>query len=82
MGVANIILSAEAQARKQRPAVWGDMTVLDVTKLSGQQSKLFADLPIGVATLSLEQLGTPLPEPHYSWGPALTKAWLERYRGS
>jgi putative thiamine transport system substrate-binding protein len=80
MVLANFLLSPEAQARKQDPRVWGATTVLDIAKLAPAERALFESLPAGVATLTREQLGTPLPEPHFSWTPKLQAAWLERYQ--
>jgi len=77
--VANFLLSPEAQARKQDPAVWGDLTVLAVDQLPPEDQQRFAALKPGVATLSAAQLGTPLPEPHPSWMERLEAAWRARY---
>jgi len=79
MVVANFLLSPEAQARKENPDVWGDNTVLAVERLDGAGRKLFADLPLGAATLSPEELGPTLPEPHPSWMTRIEEAWLARY---
>ena len=77
--VANFLLSPEAQAYKQHPTVWGDMTVLDYASLDNEQKARFDDLPKGIATLSVDELGTTLPEPHSTWMEALENAWRERY---
>jgi putative thiamine transport system substrate-binding protein len=79
MVVANFLMSAEAQARKENPEVWGDNTVLAVDRLDAAGRKLFADLPLGAATLPPEALGPTLPEPHPSWMTRIEKAWLARY---
>ena len=76
---ANFLLSPEAQARKSDPAVWGDPTVLAMDKLSPEEKKMFTGIPQGVATLSGEELGTILLEPHPSWVEALERGWLKRY---
>ncbi len=76
---ANFLLSPEAQARKADPAVWGDPTVLAMDKLSPEEKKMFTDIPQGVATLSGEELGTILLEPHPSWVEALERGWIKRY---
>ncbi|EPR37385.1 ABC uncharacterized transporter periplasmic component-like protein [Desulfovibrio sp. X2] len=81
MVVADFLLSPEAQARKQDPRVWGDYTVLSMKKLSPEQRALFTSLPRGVATLSPEELGTPLPEPHPSWMNMIVAEWERRYGG-
>ena len=81
MVLADFLLSAEAQARKENADLWGDPTVLSMTRLSADERKLFDDLPRGIATPTPEELGRPLPEPHPSWVPALEQAWLQRYSG-
>lgn len=79
MVVADFLMSAEAQIRKQDPRVWGDFTVLDVAGLPAADRKAFAALPLGVATLSPEELGPVLPEPHPSWVAWLEAEWERRY---
>jgi putative thiamine transport system substrate-binding protein len=79
MVVANFLLSPEAQARKQDPAVWGDLTVLAVDKLPPEDQNRFTGIKPGVATLSAAELGKPLPEPHPSWMERLEAAWRVRY---
>jgi len=79
MVVANFLLSPEAQLHKQDPAVWGDFTVLDLDKLSAADRAKFNALPRGEATLSDEELGTPLLEPHPSWMVRIEQQWLKRY---
>lgn len=76
---ANFLLTAEAQARKQHPDVWGDMTVLQMDRLTAEERALFDAIPRGVATLSTAELGPTLPEPHPSWMTRIEEAWLERY---
>ena len=73
---ANFLMSPEAQARKADLKVWGDPTVLDVTKLPPAEQALFktGEVPGGVRF--------PAPailEPHGSWVPLIEAAWLERY---
>lgn len=79
MVFSNFLLSAEAQARKADVAVWGDPTVLDVASLGVDDQQLFASLSQGVATLSAQELGSVLPEPHASWVQAINDAWQTRY---
>ena len=52
MVLADFLMSPEAQARKQDPAVWGDPTVLAVEKLPPEDKARFASLDLGVATLA------------------------------
>ena len=79
MVVANFLLSPEAQLRKQDPTYWGDGTVLDLDALDPQDRAAFDALDLGIATLSPEELGQPLPEPHPSWMTRLEAEWLIRY---
>lgn len=77
--VANFLLSPEAQIKKQHPMVWGDISVLSFDKLSAKDKQAFESLPRGIATLTLNELGKSLPEPHVSWVEALEKEWRKRY---
>src|SRR5262245_20838298 len=79
MVFADFLLSPEAQARKENADLWGDPTVLSISRLDAAERKLFDDLPRGIATPTPEQLGRPLPEPHPTWVAALEQAWLKRY---
>lgn len=79
MVVANILLSPEAQARMADPEVWGLGTVLDVTSLEPEQLLLFDRIEFGPATLTPEELGEILPEPHPSWMVKLEEDWTSRY---
>ncbi len=45
MLVANFLISPEAQAHKLQPKVWGDGSVLDVSKLSADEARLFKNIP-------------------------------------
>ena len=78
--IINFLLSPEAQARKVNPEIWGDPTILSMSRLSTADRKRFENVPLGVATLSPEALGKVLPEPHSSWVSALEQAWQKRYR--
>ncbi len=79
MVLANFLLSPEAQARKQDPAIWGDPTVLDIASLSDEDKARFDALDLGVATLKPEEFGPALPEPHASWMERLEQDWTARY---
>ena len=78
MVVANFFLSAEAQARKADPEVWGDPSVLDVQKLDDADKLAFDSIDLGPWVLPVDARKT-LPEPHASWAGALEEAWLKRY---
>lgn len=79
MVLTNFLLSPEAQARKQHPEVWGSGTVLALDKLLPQDRERFTNLRLGVATLSPEQLGPALPEPHPSWMTRIEADWVRRF---
>jgi putative thiamine transport system substrate-binding protein len=77
----NLLLTPEAQAEKAEPSVWGDPTVIDVSRLGAQDQELFRSLNLGPATLSVADRGTPLSEPHASWVEPIERAWKDRYFG-
>ena len=79
MVLANFLMSPEAQARKQDPNVWGSGTVLAMDKLTPEDRARFDAIETGVATLSPEELGAALPEPHPSWMTRLEQDWTARY---
>lgn len=79
MVVANFLLSPEAQARAQDPAVLGYGTVLNMDKLEPSDRAVFDALELGVATLTPAELGTVLPEPHPSWMTRIADDWVARY---
>jgi len=79
--LCDFLLSPEAQAKKQDPAGYGGLTVLSMRKLSAVDRARFEALPRGVATLSTEELGPVLPEPHPSWMTRIVTAWQRRYEG-
>ena len=72
---ANFLLSAEAQARKADITVWGDGTVLDISKLAPASQALIRKKAAG----ALGEAVPTLPEPHASWVEALEAEWLKRY---
>ncbi|MEM9604955.1 MAG: ABC transporter substrate-binding protein [Pseudomonadota bacterium] len=78
---ANFLMSADAQAEKANPDVWGDPSVLAQGKLSDTDRATFDALPLGVATLSPAELSPTLPEPHASWVGELEARWQQRYGG-
>jgi putative thiamine transport system substrate-binding protein len=79
MVLADFLMSPEAQARKQDPAIWGDPTVLAVDRLPAADRARFAALDLGVATLPPRDLGKTLPEPHPSWVDRIEDEWARRY---
>ncbi len=76
---ANFLISPEAQAHKQDPTVWGDPTVLALSKLDAADRARFDALDLGVATLKPDELGPALDEPHPSWMDRLETEWKRRY---
>ncbi|SIT88902.1 putative thiamine transport system substrate-binding protein [Yoonia rosea] len=79
MVVANFLMSPEAQARAQDPAILGYGTVLNMDALSDDDRALFDALELGVATLSPAELGTVQDEPHPSWATRIADDWVTRY---
>jgi putative thiamine transport system substrate-binding protein len=77
--LANFLISPEAQARKQDPAIWGDPTVLSMDKLDAADREKFESLDLGIATLRPDELGPALDEPHPSWMEHIEGEWLKRY---
>ncbi len=79
MVVANFLLSPEAQARAQDPAVLGYGTVLNMDALSDTDRAMFEALDLGIATLSPAELGQAIAEPHPSWMTRIAEDWQTRY---
>ncbi|MCU0900932.1 MAG: ABC transporter substrate-binding protein [Cypionkella sp.] len=77
--VANLLLDPEVQARAQDPNVLGFQTVLNLSSLDDTARARFDALDLGIATLSPDQLGPVLLEPHASWMVRLSQDWIERY---
>jgi putative thiamine transport system substrate-binding protein len=79
MVVANFLLDPVAQAHAQDLSGMGNVTVLDLAKLSPEDRKRFADLPKSPAMPTNEELGPILLEPHPSWMTRITGEWERRY---
>ena len=79
MIVANFLMSPEAQARAQDPAILGYGTVLDMAAITADERAVFDGLDLGVATLSPADRGTVQAEPHPSWATRLADDWADRY---
>ena len=75
----NFLLSPEAQGRKANYKVWGDPTILSISKLPPEDKKYFDNLSKSSVTLSEEKLGKNYLEPHASWVKELEREWLARY---
>ena len=79
MVVANFLMSPEAQARAQDPAILGYGTVLNMDALSAEERAVFDGLDLGVATLTPAELGTVQAEPHPTWAVRIADDWVYRY---
>jgi putative thiamine transport system substrate-binding protein len=74
--VANFLLSPQAQARKADVKVWGDPTVLDVSRLNAADQVLFNAPPLPG---QVRRTAPALAEPHASWVEAVEREWTRRY---
>lgn len=79
MVVADYLMSVEAQLHKQDAEVMGTPTVLAMHMLTPEDAARFADLDLGIATLSPADLGPALPEPHPSWMERIASDWEARF---
>lgn len=78
IALINEILSVESQAHKFNPDVWGDMPVLDNSKLTEEEIALFEAAGTGVGTLSQEELlENRYPEMPAHLVSIIEKIWLE-----
>ena len=80
--VANFLLSPEAQAHKQKPAIWGDNTVLVQSMLSPKQQSLFKTSKPHPSALPVNSIKRVVSEPHPSWVEAIMQGWEKRYGAS
>ena len=79
MVVADFLMSPEAQARAQDPAILGYGTVLNMDAISAEERAVFDSLELGIATLSPADLGTVQAEPHSNWAVRIADDWASRY---
>nr|WP_283107829.1 ABC transporter substrate-binding protein [Shewanella basaltis] len=79
--VTNFLLSPQAQAHKQQANVWGDASVLAISKLTGEQQAWFAPPKLShpSATIANQAISPALSEPDPSWSKVISALWLERY---
>jgi len=77
--IANLILDPVVQARAQDPGILGFQTVLNVSRLPTEDKARFDALSLGAATLTPDQLGPTLLEPHASWMTRIADDWVRRY---
>lgn len=74
--VANLALSAEQQAKKADPRIWGQYPVLSPAALSPTEAALFAELPSSPVVPGYEELSRNAnPELGAGWVAALDEAW-------
>ncbi len=81
MVLSDFLLSPEAQARMQDPAVWGAPSVLDIASLDGAAAEAFAGADAVPGFPAPAELAVTIPEPHGSWLEAIETEWQRRYGG-
>ncbi|KXZ39932.1 putative spermidine/putrescine transport system substrate-binding protein [Alkalithermobacter thermoalcaliphilus JW-YL-7 = DSM 7308] len=78
LAVINFILSPKVQASKYDPENWGDLSVLDNSRLSDEERKMFEDIKVGKGVVSLDELlSHRLPEMPANLVPIIEEIWLE-----
>ena len=78
MVVANLALSAEQQAAKAQPDVWGQFTVLDLDQLSDEQRALFEALPESPVVPTYDVLSENAnPELAAAWVTPIDEGWRQ-----
>lgn len=80
--VINYILNVESQATKYEPATWGDLPVLDNSKLTEEEKERFDSVELGVATLPQDELAEKrIPEMPADLVPVIEKIWMDEIPG-
>ncbi|MEV7873462.1 ABC transporter substrate-binding protein [Microbacterium sp. NPDC089188] len=78
MVVANVALSAEQQAKKAEPDVWGQFPVLDLNALSAEDRALFDALPVSPVVPPYDEISRNAHgELAAEWVPALDDGWRQ-----
>ncbi|OPJ57274.1 ABC transporter substrate-binding protein [Alkalithermobacter paradoxus] len=78
LAVINFILTPEVQASKYNPENWGDLSVLDNSKLSQEEKSIFEAIKVGKGVVSLDELlSHRLPEMPANLVPIIEEIWLE-----
>lgn len=78
LAAINEMLSPAAQTAKLSPENWGDLSALDLEKLSPEQQKAMTEVDMGTATLPLEELESKrLPELSADYIEIIEKGWME-----
>lgn len=82
MALINYILKVESQASKYFPSTWGDLPVLDNSKLNPEEKELFKSMKLGAATLPQDILSEKrIPEMPAALIPIIEKIWMEEIPG-
>ncbi len=77
--LSNFLIDPVTQLSKNRSNNWGDFTVLSINLLDKKYKKLFSNIKLGEATLSLEELDKyVVPEIPSEYLEALERGW-EQY---
>lgn len=78
MVVINEILNFESQMEKYKPEVWGDLPVIDNSKLSEEEKTAIAGVKLGVATIAQDELiSKRQPELPAAMVPVIEEIWAE-----
>ncbi|KGH45341.1 ABC transporter substrate-binding protein [Modestobacter caceresii] len=77
MVVADLALSADQQLAKARPEVWGQFTVLDLSRLDAGDRAAFEQLPAAVVPPYEELSRGADPELSAEWVPRLEEGWRQ-----
>lgn len=81
MVTADFLLSPDAQYSKNLVENWGDFTVLSMDRLSPEDRRRFAEIDLGDATVSLEELeAAAIPEAPSEYWEALERDWDRKVR--
>ncbi|WP_237150849.1 hypothetical protein [Planococcus plakortidis] len=71
-------MSPAAQTAKLSPENWGDLTALDLEKLSPEEQQAMNEVDLGKATLPIEELEqNRLPELSSDYIDIIEKGWTE-----
>ncbi len=77
MVLANLLLDPAAQFEKAKPDVWGDLTILDVSKLPDEWKDKFNNIPRPPSVLPAGVLSShKIPELQAEWLEAIEKGWV------
>lgn len=82
MAVINTIISVEGQVSKYNPEGWGDLPVLDNSKLTAEEKKKFEEIKLGEGVIPQEELlKHRVPELPAQLVPIIEKIWSEQVPG-